>query len=99
MMNAEHQEEIQRAQSNQPAPRVYREQEAKSRVGAHQRGKSERFQKASFAPVLNSTKDYSTFRFSKRAANVLSPLNARDFGLRVRKMSNTFQDAGFNRSK
>ena len=78
---------------------MYREQEVKSRYGAHQRGKSERFQKASFAPILNSTKDYAAFRFSKRAANVLSPLNARDFGLRVRKMSNTFHDQGFGRSK
>ena len=99
MMNVEHKEEIQRAQSNHPPPRVYREQEAKSRYGAHQRGQSESFPKAGWAPILNSTKDYSTFRFSKRAANVLSPLNARDFGLRVRKMSNTFHNPGFNKSK
>ena len=42
-----------------------------------------------------SNKDYVTFRFSKRAANVLSPLNCKDHGLSNRRMSNTVQN-GFS---
>ena len=96
MMNVEHQVEIQRSRSNQPTDRNQHRY-----AGEHQRGGSLGVGKlpgANYAGILGSS-NYASFRFSKRAANVLSPLNTRDFGLSVPRMSNTGIDASFGKSR
>ena len=71
MMNAKHKQEIENSGIMMPS-RWSRSIDPTSR-----RGKSQRFDKPHLQSLFENGKDYSAFRFSKRAQNLLSPLNVR----------------------
>ena len=84
MMNAKHQIELENSGIFLPS-RWNRTNDPSSR-----RGKSHNFTKPHLQSLFENGKDYSAFRFSKRAQNLLSPLHAGKTRINMRKTSQTF---------
>ena len=83
MMNAKHQIELEN--SGIFLPSRWNRSDPSAR-----RGKSHNFTKPHLQSLFENGKDYSAFRFSKRAQNLLSPLHVGTTRINARKMSNTF---------